>query len=797
VTRGLRFGFLFSILFTLVSIQAGAQEQAQSGSTLTGTQFYGLPSSNNLFQLLETVEGETISDRFYGGGLNTGRNALDGAFLSSWQQTQFFVGDVNVTAPNGGTPFFFPTLMFWNRADVATAMMPIDMNAPGLAISMQPSPPGSSWTSMLEGSGTGGGLAGRSRTAVAPAIETLRNASHGGLFVSGPLSPRVGLSAAVDWTGSSQVERTGTAQADGQAASVFANLVFKPSASGQLSTVGWIQRTQSPYSYALDVQRPALADQTTFAHIQSTWESHASRTWTWRAFGAYSQSDASRSDTFPAAFSIERLTDGPVPAFADSGNQTSRRLQGGLRVSATRGGLYAGIGASRISARSGPGYGGSITELIDGSAARVWQYATPGVDSNRHATSVNAFAGDHIALGDGRALDVSVAYDGVSGSADGATTGISWNSVLPRLTLRWKQGANSHFTWIAGYRRTADQLTLDTLAVGDPAAPTASVFVPSSVPGRLPPIMMRVGPGTGGDASFSAIDPSLTRPTTDEITAGIEAQLTRNIRGRITAIAKEERNLFDLVDVGVPLSSYSTFTVIDGRPAEYGGDVPLTVYSRLPSAFGADRYLLTTHTGDDRARGAAVVLNTDVNLSRLTLMFNATTSITDGLAESRGFHVDENNLGALGELSMDPNAAAFARGRLFYDRAFTLKLSGVYRFPHAVTLGVVARYQDGQPISRMTVVPGVTTQSQPAQGTELVRAEANGDTRFMFTGTLDVRLQKQIAFGRQSLDLFVDAYNLPNMTNEVEERVVTGPGFRDVTAVQPPVSVQIGARIHF
>src|SRR3989442_1685184 len=82
------------------------------------TQLRDLPSSNNLFQLLETVEGEVISDRFYGGGLNTGRQAREGAFLSSWTQTQFFVGDVNVTVPTGGTPFFFPTLLFWDQADV-------------------------------------------------------------------------------------------------------------------------------------------------------------------------------------------------------------------------------------------------------------------------------------------------------------------------------------------------------------------------------------------------------------------------------------------------------------------------------------------------------------------------------------------------------------------------------------------------------------------------------------------------------------------------------------------------------
>ena len=88
-----------------------SQDSAAIGSTFSQTQLRNLPVSNNLFSLFETTEGEIISDRFYGGGLNTGRPARDGAFLSSWRQTQFFVGDVNVTMPNGAAPFLFPVLM--------------------------------------------------------------------------------------------------------------------------------------------------------------------------------------------------------------------------------------------------------------------------------------------------------------------------------------------------------------------------------------------------------------------------------------------------------------------------------------------------------------------------------------------------------------------------------------------------------------------------------------------------------------------------------------------------------------
>src|SRR5580765_979701 len=82
-------------------------DAAAIGSTIPETMLRNLPASDNLFSLFETIEGEVASDRFYGGGLNTGMLALDGAFLHSWEQTQFFVGDVNVTMPNGGRPFLF------------------------------------------------------------------------------------------------------------------------------------------------------------------------------------------------------------------------------------------------------------------------------------------------------------------------------------------------------------------------------------------------------------------------------------------------------------------------------------------------------------------------------------------------------------------------------------------------------------------------------------------------------------------------------------------------------------------
>ena len=770
-----------------------------SFTSFTAGMLRDLPASNNLFSLLETTAADVTTDRFYGGGLNIGRPARVGAFLNSWTQTQYRVGDVNITVPDGsGAPFLFPTLPLWERITVATGFMPAGFNAPGLGVSFEPRRPGTTWTHVVDASASGSGLvAGPAPGAPAPPIERLSGWMHGGLLASGPLvANRLGVVAAVEWTGSSQVERTGASEPDGQAASAFANLVFTPTAADEIRTVGWIQRTQAPFAGAAAFQQPLAAEQQVFAHVQTTWARRESDAMAFRLFAAYSQRTTTRDiGGGPVAPLVERLSDGPVPSLVDTGDRSDRRWSLGVRATtpprAQRGqsniahtfqvGLDLGGGGSRVA----PGFSGSIGELVDGSRARMWTYSNAGIDARRHETTIAAFVADRVDLGARVTLEAGLAYDGVSGSADGAATSVAWDTVLARASIRWAATEVAHVALFAGYRRSADSLPLDTLAVGDPAAETATVSPWTSQ--GVGPLVARVGPGTHGDAAFSAIDASLNRPITDELTVGVESRPIPSVRLRLAGVVKRERNLLDLVDTGAPLSSYSVSTVTDGRP---GGDVILPVYNRLPSSFGSDRYLLT-NAAQDPATFSGAVFSAEATTDRFVFLFGATASQTGGLAASRGFHADENDVAVAGELFIDPNAATNARGRLFIDRAYTIKLAATYRFPSDVNLGVIARYQDGQPFSRMTVVPGLN------QGTEVIRAFPAGDSRFTYTGTLDLRLQKGFAAGSTRIDAIVDAYNLVNLGNEVEERIVTGPGFRDITAIQPPRAFHLGLRLTF
>jgi hypothetical protein len=128
---------------------------------------------------------------------------------------------------------------------------------------------------------------------------------------------------------------------------------------------------------------------------------------------------------------------------------------------------------------------------------------------------------------------------------------------------------------------------------------------------------------------------------------------------------------------------------------------------------------------------------------------------------------------------------------VFNDRAYTIKVMSVVKFPRQITLGAIARYQDGQPFARVQVVTGLN------QGPEVIQAFGRGRSRFTYRSTLDLRLSKHLVLREHPFDLIGEVYNLVKMANEVEEYVVTGPRFRETTAVQPPRSFHLGVRVTF
>src|SRR5438876_2158514 len=201
-------------LALVIAAPAGAQTpdrivRPPLGSTLTVDALADLPSGGNLFTLLDTAIPEVITDRVDTGGLNTGSASRIGAHGSSWTQAVFRLDGVDITAPDGsGAPLLLPGVVAWDRVEVQTGLMPIDINAPGLAISLVPRRPTAQWTYEIEGIATGPALLAHTVLTNPPPTARLSSAAYGSVLLSGPITgTRAGVVVAGTWNGSSRYER--------------------------------------------------------------------------------------------------------------------------------------------------------------------------------------------------------------------------------------------------------------------------------------------------------------------------------------------------------------------------------------------------------------------------------------------------------------------------------------------------------------------------------------------------------------------------------------------------------------
>jgi hypothetical protein len=753
--------------------------------TLTADILRDLPNGANLFAVLETLEPEVIVDGFHSGGLNGGASASLGAFLASPRQTRYRVGGIELSSPFDGTPLLFPHLMPWARSDVTTALMSLDGHAPGLAIDLTPQSPSAQWQGVLETSAASGLLITAPDVSRPPPINHLDQWTYGSVAVGGPaFRDRLQLTGGVTWMRSATMSRASERILD-KLWSAFAHTVVFPRPDTRLRTFLWLQ----------DLEGQAG---TTAMHLQSTYE-HGPRDSTlaarWRLFGGYTRRSDDYAPVTSGTLTVDRLVDGPFAQWLPAADRLAQRASIGGRASlpwrgdqhhVTLGGAFEHVDSTETA-----GFSGAIQEKVDGIPARVWNVLNPTVDSRRRARSLMAYVEDRLAVSPRVTLDAGVAFDWVQGQAEGSSSDVQWRSLLPRVAVHWRLGSRYDLELVTGYRRSANTISLDLLAVGDPAAPTADVYRWDG--GDLTteaPLIARAGPGTRGDDRFSSIDPGLDRPHTNEFLIGIRARPRSSVSLSVSGIARRQSPLVHVVNVGVDPSGYQSFTIPDDNVDLIGpaDDQQLTVYNRLPSSFGRDRFLMTNPDMEAATMGA-VVIAAEAATDRLWLRVGATASAAVGSGGARGFRIAENDQDVLGELFANPNAQTFARGRLFGDRAYVIKSTTIYRFPGNVTLGAIARYQDGQPFSRMVVVSDLN------QGAEAIQAFSNGRSRFAFTGTLDLRVQKGFEFSGRHLDLMLDIYNALNMSKEVEEYVVTGDRFRTTTFVQPAPVVHVGFRM--
>ncbi len=776
--------------------------QLDRGRDGTGTDFDAveltdLPVSGIAWSLLDAAAPFVVVDRISTGGLDLVAPGRLGSHGASWTATSAWLDGVRVgTREREGTLTWVPVTSALQSLAVTEWLAPVDVASPGAAIDLAARSGAREVHGGIEAAGTSSGLVASGAASPGPIerIDTWRDAGTG---VGGPAGEHGGLFASV-WSARASSFERGAAAPDADLANVLANATVKTSGASQLRVTAAVQRSIRPFAARRQMQGGDATERDLFVHAGARW-THASSRAVWAVDLGGDRDGFTPRVGNGAGAAIDRLRDGAVQPPPQKAAASGLHGRVGFSSGAMAGpggwhALRAGAAVDRLSVRSSVLALPTVPELVAGVPARVWVAQAPvAPQSRRIVTMGSVWLDDRIELAPAVSLDVGVRADLSNGSADGAAQRVAWRAVSPRAVFRWSPAA---LTLFGGYRRYHTELREDVLAFGDPGAPTFQVFRwddanhdATFTPNELGPLVALDGRG----APVGSIDPALKPPYTDELALGAERRFGRAVTIGGSIIARWPRGPIGSVDVGVPVSAYDVIHVPDAgtdydSPADDG---VLAVYSRRPAAFGGDTLLLTNPAAPDAFYGGIEVF-ASLRTARWDVRAGATAYRSDGSGANRGFRVDENDPDVVGERFVNPNATSVENGRTFFDRAYVLKWSAIYRAPHDVHAGVVARYQDGQPFARVVVVEGL------GQGAEMVPAYPQGKSRFTFTLTLDLRLEKGFSIGGgRRLTAGVDAFNLPNFQKEVEEDPRTGPTFRQTTFVQPPRTIRIGVRIEF
>lgn len=782
---------------SVLRLDTAERRRIGEGVDFDGRWLEDLPVGNDVWALVETTAPFVIVDRMDTGGLGLGRSGLLGGRGASWTSNAVSFGEIRVLEPNlVGLMPIAPDMTAVAAVSVTSGLARIEADPPGVVVALTPARPGIRRRVDVAASFTEPRMVDTKALPDAPPIGRMSTWREASAQMSTPVGTRSGLLISAAGARAQFFERSLPAIWTSESGALFGHLVSNFSDRDQVRIVAAAQAVKYPFEQRRQLQDRSATERGRFVSSSATWDrlfgqSHASASITFQR-GSFTPQFASN-----VGGTVDRVWDGVVPPPVSATVTSEWEIKGLVAPRMFR------LGSSRHEFRfgaSGRRAGGTteilalptVAEQVAGIAARVWIPNAPLQDSRRTRLHGAVYAADRMTFGSSFSLDAGVRADVVSGSANGADGEINWRTVSPRGSFQWSRGSLSIFGGAGLYH---DPLPLSRLGFGDPGESVSDVYrwhdlnndrrYEATERGVL---VSRAGWGP----SIASLDPQLKAPRTFERTMGLELRFGRVLSFRTAIIFRDLSSLLASVNTGVPASSYQMVLVPDAYtdwdgPAD---DQPLAVFDRLPESFGKDAFLLTNPEGE-KATYEGLEFTWNLTTRRLLALFGVTAYRTRMWSGDIGFGPLENDHGVIGRRLEQPNAQPVVQGSYFFDRSYVGKLSASYRAPGDIRLGFSARYQDGQPFSRIVVAPNL------AGGAEMIHAYRIGRTRFTYTLTLDVRIAKDFSIAGRRSSVYLDVFNATRHLNEVEEDVLTTPSFRRSTAMQPPLTARLGFRFMF
>lgn len=778
------------------SLQVVDRQSIGEGFHATSRWFTDPASARDVWALIETIAPYVIADRMDNGGLGTGRTALLGSRGASWTTTRMTLGGATLIGPNShGLMPIALDLSAFSAASIVSGMAPVEYGTSGVVVALTPRTPARTRQGLFDVSLITPRMVTRNALPWAPSIQRTDNAYEGTVLAEGPIGDRTGLLVSASGSRIQFFERDRLPLWTSSTTSLFAHLVHRVSSTDQLRAVGSLQRSSAPFDDRRQYRDRMVNETGTFMQLSSTWDRSLASGGHLEGIAAWQRGAFRPEVTGARSGTMDRFWDGHVPF--PGADTTTAQWELGATLHTTpwqwRGASHnVRIGGTlrRASQTSQITGAVDIAEVVAGLPARVWRPSVPSDDSRRTVFESSAFIADRMAVGSNLTIEAGLRADVSRGSISGATQGVSWMSLSPRVSSQWHYGPIAIFAGIGKY---SDPLNLAQFRHGDPGEATFDVhrWADPNGDGQFTPdeagtLLWRAGRGS----AIATIDPDLKAPRTTEYTTGAEMRFGKHFTIRTALIWRKMRSLLGSVNTGVTPDQYDQILIPDAG-GDWDGptdDTLLIVYDRRPETFGLDQYLLT-NPDDATSQYEGLETTWTLRTEPVELIFGAMAHRARSWSGHLGFGPLENDHGVLGEVFERPNARPVLQGRYFFDRAYVGKLSGSVRLPLGMRFGFAARYQDGQPFARVVVATDLRT------GPEMIHAYAMARTRYTYSATLDLRLQKSFIVAGRTAAVRLDVFNATQHTNEVEENALTTPIFRLSSAVQPPLTLRLGLRV--
>jgi hypothetical protein len=353
---------------------------------------------------------------------------------------------------------------------------------------------------------------------------------------------------------------------------------------------------------------------------------------------------------------------------------------------------------------------------------------------------------------------------------------VDWNTASPRIgvafdltgkgdsVLRFAYGIY-YIMQGTGLAETANPVGLvtQTFQWNDPDV--ATVQDPPQQSEWLP-----AGATAVGSSGAAQINTNMKRPYSEEISAGYEKQLWRDLRIGATYYYRTKKNLFGIENAAVQPSDYVPVTTINGQPIVNPiTNQPMTLFSFRPSdtaKYGKFNLLVTNFPQLDDNSYHAVEFTAVKRLSHKWQILGGFTIQRQKGVFGRGFS-DQ----ATGDNFTDPNNDINRENNyLNLDATYVFKVDSTYELPWKFGPSVNFQHYTGFPIQPTETFPVPDGEQTPQAVSETVILRPAGIQRLPSVNQLNLRFSREVVFNdRWRLTPTVDFFNATNAQTTIAE----------------------------